>query len=99
MNTIIGRAAEACVAVGNAVCREHALRQNVATMTMTGANPFTSETRKRIGSPSAKKYNRTGNENRPVYPIAFFSELQSIQYPHSAAPAMAQPASCLAKGK
>ena len=32
-------------------------------------------------------------------PSAFFSQLQSIQYPHSAAPAMARPASCLAKGK
>src|SRR3981189_3230386 len=99
MNTIMGRAGEACVAVGNAVCRDTPLTQNVTAMTMTGANPFTSETRKRIGSPSAKKYNRTGNENRAVYQLPSFRSYKASNIRIVQPQPWPSQASCLAKGK
>jgi hypothetical protein len=90
MNTITGRAEEACADAGAPACREHA----ASGKTNNTTNPQKRDLRERIVPPSGKKYTRTATENRPAeWPrflrrgdrrssfqaLAFFCDLSSIQ--------------------
>src|ERR1700738_3268030 len=111
MNTITGRAEEACADAGSPACREHAASGKTNSK---ATSLYKRDLRERIVPPSGKNYTQPATENRPAeWPrcrlrsqpplslraLAFFCDLSSIQYPLSADPATARPASCLGKDK
>jgi len=64
MNTMAGRAEEACADAGAAGCREHPASGRKSNK---AASLFMRDLRERIASPSDKKYTRTAQGKRLRY--------------------------------